>query len=98
MARLNVYQLANGPKVVDVQAGLLDELATRVVVPLIPLVNAPPPITDLNPVFDIGGIEHVMQTQAIAGIPKRELRHPILSLDRHHDQITRALDVLLLGY
>ena len=98
MARLDVYQLPNGTKVVDVQAGPLDYIATHVVVPLVPLANASQPIDDLNPVFDIDGIAHVMQTQAIAGVPKRELRKPIGSLDRHHDQIIRALDVLLLGY
>ena len=62
MARLDVYRLANGATVVDVQAGPLDYIATRVVVPLVPQVNAPLPIQDLNPVFDIGGIVHVMQT------------------------------------
>lgn len=98
MGRLDVYRLANGATVVDVQAGPLDYLATHVVVPLVPLTNASPPIDDLNPVFDIGGVAHVMQTQAIAGIPKRELCDPIVSLDRHHGRITRALDVLLLGY
>ena len=98
MTRLDVYQLPNGIKVVDVQAGPLDYIATHVVVPLVPLANAPPPIDDLNPVLDIDGIAYVMQTQAIAGIPKRELRQPIASLDRHHDRIVRALDVLLMGY
>ncbi len=98
MARLDVYVLANDVRVVDVQAGLLDSLATRAVVPLIAKVRAPPPIAHLNPVFDIDGIAYVMQTQAIAGILVRELRNPIASLDRHHDLITRALDVLLLGY
>ena len=98
MGRLDVYRLANGATVVDVQAGPLDYLATHVVVPLVPQVNAPSAIADLNPIFDIGGVAHVMQTQAIAGIPKRELRDPIVSLDRHHGRITRALDVLLLGY
>ncbi len=98
MARLDVYRLANGATVVDVQAGLLDHLATRIVVPLVPKISAPPPINDLNPMFEIDGIAHVMQTQATASIPKRELRAPIASLDRHHDRVTRALDVLLLGY
>lgn len=98
MARLDVYQLSNGVTVVDVQAGPLDRLATHVVVPLVPQARAPAPIDDLNPVFEIAGIAHVMQTQAIAGIPKRELRAPVASLDREHDRITRALDVPLLGY
>ena len=55
---------------------------------------APRPIT----VFDIDGVPHVMLTQAIASVPARELRRSIASLDQQRDQITRALDVLFLGF
>jgi len=37
-------------------------------------------------------------THAIASILTRDLRDPIASLARHHDAVTRALDILLLGY
>ena len=84
--------------VLDVQAALLDHLATRVVVPLLPLAGAPTPIKELNPVFDIDGEPHVMLTQAIASIPVRQLGRAVASLDSQHDQITRALDILLLGF
>lgn len=101
MARLDVYPMpGTGPRgyVLDVQAKLLDHLATRVVVPLLPLAAAPKPIQDLNPVFAIDGAPHVMLTQALASIPARELRGAIASLDREHDQVTRALDMLFLGH
>jgi toxin CcdB len=71
--------------VLDVQARLLDHFATRAMVPLLPLSNAPPPIAGLNPVFDVDGAPHVMPTQAIAGIPVRELKRAVASLDREHD-------------
>jgi toxin CcdB len=98
MARLDVYKLADEIYVVDVQANLLDRLDRRVVVPLVPRETSPAPIKELNPVFEIFGQTFVMQTQALANIPTRELRHPVASLDRQHDAITRALDILLLGY
>jgi toxin CcdB len=82
----------------DVQARLLDHLTTRVVVPLVPEPDAPKPIKELNPVFDVDGVPHVMLTQALASIPARELKRAVTSLDSQHDQVTRALDVLLLGY
>jgi toxin CcdB len=82
----------------DVQAKLLDHLATRVVVPLVPEPDAPKPIKELNPIFDVDGVSHVMLTQALASIPARELKRAVTSLDSEHDQVTRALDVLLLGY
>ncbi len=100
MARLDIYPMpgaGRGGYVVDVQARLLDHLATRAVIPLLPLSDAPPPIKDLNPVFDIEGTPHVLLTQAIASVPVRELRRAIASLDQDHDRITRVLDVLFLG-
>jgi toxin CcdB len=101
MARLDVYAMpgaAGRGYVIDVQASLLDHLASRAVVPLLPLAQCPPPITELNPVFEIDGTPHVMLTQAIAALPVRELRKPVTSLDRQHDAVTRALDILLIGY
>ncbi len=101
MARLDVYPMPGRGRsgyVVDVQASILDRLGTRVVVPLVPLSGAPTPIKELNPVFDIAGEPHVMLTQAIAAVQARELNDRHLSLDAHHDAITRALDILLIGY
>lgn len=101
MARLDVYPMPGKDGrgyVVDVQARLLDHLATRAVVPLVPQAAAPPPIRDLNPVFDIDDEPHVLLTQAIASIPARELRRAVTSLEREHDKVTRALDILLVGF
>jgi len=38
-----------------------------------------------------------MLTQAIATVPKRELRDCVASLRDHHDVVLRALDILLTG-
>ncbi len=84
--------------VLDVQAALLSALATRTVVPLVPIEGAPSPIGDLNPVFDILGQRHVMLTQAIASLPARELKRAVASLAADHDRIIRALDILLVGF
>ena len=100
MPRLDVYLTPGRGSgyVVDVQASLLDELATRAVIPLLPIATTPPPIRELNPVFDIEGAPHVLLTQAIASVPARELRRPVASLAGERDAITRALDILFLGY
>lgn len=87
-----------GGYVVDVQAELLSRLATRMVVPLVPVSDAPAPISDLNPIVNIDGVSHVLLTQALASIPVGELRKPVCSIDSHHDTITRALDVLFVGF
>lgn len=100
MPRLDVYPTPGHGSgyVVDVQAGLLEGLATRAVIPLLPTATAPAPLRELNPVFDIEGAPHVLLTQAIASVPARELRRPVASLARERDAITRALDILFLGY
>lgn len=101
MARLDVYPMpgrSGRGYVLDVQADLLNHLGTRAVVPLLPQAGAPPPIRDLNPIFEIGGEPHVMVTQAIASVPVKELGRAVASLDGRHDDVMRALDILLTGF
>lgn len=100
MARFDVHPMpgkGNG-YVLDVQAELLTHLATRVVVPLLPEDAAPPPISALNPVFEVKGKRHVMMTQALSAVPTRELKRAIGSLEAQHDAVMRALDLLLIGF
>jgi len=101
MARLDVYALPGAPGmgyVVDIQTELLVDLRTRVVVPLMPIGATSPPVRELNPVFEFGGGPHVFVSQALASVPARELRSCVGSLRDEHDVITRALDILLIGY
>ena len=100
MARLDVHPMPGKGEgyVVDVQAELLAHLSTRVVVPLLPEADVPLPISELNPVFEIKGKRHVMVTQALSAVFGRELKRVVTSLDAQHDSITRALDLLLVGF
>ncbi len=100
MARFDVHAMPGQRPgyLLDVQADLLDRLETRVVVPLFPETEAPPPIAGLNPVFDIQGQRHVMLTQSIATLRRRDLGKAVLSLDDQHQRIMNALDMLLTGY
>jgi len=100
MSRFDVHPLllgGGGGYVVDVQAELLAALATRIVVPLMPEAVIQKPISDLNPVFEIEGRRHVFVTQALACIPRRELRRKVFSLAEHRASLTRALDLLFAG-
>lgn len=100
MARLDVHPMPGEGEgyVVDVQAELLGHLSTRVVVPLLPEEKAARPISELNPIFEIEGKRHVMVTQALSAVSGRELKRAVASLDAQHDRITRALDLLLVGF
>lgn len=68
------------------------------VAPLLPERSAPRPIGDLNPVVDIGGERHVLLTQALASVPRRELGPVLGQLAAERDAITRALNTLFVGF
>jgi toxin CcdB len=74
MGRFDVYPSPGKNStgfVLDVQADLLNELATRVVVPLLPQDTAPKPARGLNRAFEIDGRPHLTLTQFIAAVAKK---------------------------
>lgn len=99
MSRYDVYPNPSGSGfLIDIQANILQQMSTRVVIPLLPAGEAPKPAKILNPVFDIAGQPHVMVTQYLATVPERELRLPTCNLQYKHDEITAAIDFLLHGF
>lgn len=98
MAQFDVLALASGAEfVIDCQSDLLEQLDTRLVVPLIPADHAPTPAQRLNPMFTIGGQNHVMVTQFAAAVHRRELGEVVSSLRERSFEIVGALDVLISG-
>lgn len=98
MARFDVYKTNQAGYLLDVQTDLLAGLNTRVVVPLLPVNDAPKPAKRLNPVFDIDGQQLLMATQYMAAIPATELKQVITSLADHHHEVSEALDMLFVGF
>ena len=99
MAKFDVHLLRDGSTlVVDCQADLLCDLKTRLVVPLIPIREAPKPAARLNPVFQIDGEAYAMATQAAATIPVAELQSRVATLVEHDITIGNALDMLISGF
>ena len=99
MARFDLYSgMGDGERyVVDVQADLLEPLATRVVIPLLPL-GVTKVIRNLNPVVRIDDQDFVVVTQELSAVRRSELRRKVGSLADRRDEITRALDILLVGF
>lgn len=105
MARFDVYRnpsagAADTPFLVDVQADLLGDLETRVVIPLrrrdrFPSVRTP---SDLIPCVEVEGMACLVETPKLAAIPLRVLKAPVASLADRRDDITRALDFLFQGF
>ena len=102
MARFDVYRLkveTAVPLVVDVQADLLEILRTRVVVPLLPFVEAEQEVAArLKPIIDIAGDDHVLMTTDLGALPSVALGERVASVEQHRQIITDALDFLFQGF
>jgi len=89
----------DGGLVVDVQSDLINILATRVVVPLLPRGGSPDRAQRLNPVFVLPEAGEVaLFPQFIATLPRAALGSPVGSLEPERDRIRTALDMLFLGF
>jgi toxin CcdB len=99
MARHDVFANPDGPGwLLDVQADILHGLNTRIVVPLLPVDDAPLRAARLNPAFVIEHVEVSMVTQYLAAVPVSALRDRVVNLSDHHRQIIDALDMLFVGF
>ncbi len=98
LAKYDVYDNpAEGGLLLEVQADVLSEFSSRVVVPLVPGIHHRP-VDRLNPVFKIGDAEWVMFTQYLTAVPKSVLKEKIGHLGGEHDRIVAALDMLFQGF
>jgi toxin CcdB len=101
MAQFDVFRnLRAGlyPLLLDVQADLLSQLATRVVVPLAKRDRYPAiALARATPVANIAGIEYVLLVPLLAAIPKAALGKTVGSLTSRRAEIIAALDLLLTG-
>jgi toxin CcdB len=99
MARFDVFRNPDGEGyLLDVQADLLGNLNTRVVVPLLPSAMAPKAAKTLNPCFELAGETVVMATQFMAAVPAPLLRMPVTGLQAQRDEIVAAIDFLMQGF
>lgn len=99
MAKFDVYRLlGEATLVLDCQADLLEELATRLVVPLLPEIDVPRAMARLNPRFMLEGQTLVMATHLASAVPVKALDVRVASLLREQDAITNALDMLICGF
>lgn len=101
MAQFDVFRHARSkryPYLLDLQADLLRDLATRVVAPLMPIERLRgKPIGRLNPVVTIDGAPHVVVLQELAAFPTSELRETVATLRPRRDELIGAIDLLFSG-
>ena len=104
MAQFDVYANPNPttkraiPYLLDVQADLLNDLATRVVVPLYAATAVTKAAQHLNPRFQVKRTTVIMSTAELAGVPLAALGERVDSLQQHRSEIIAALDFLISGF
>lgn len=99
MARFDLHRRCGTRDwLLDVQSDLLEDLPTRLVVPVLPAAEAPPPLNELNPQVEIEGALHTILPQYMAAIERRELGKPLNSLAAQGERIDRALHLLHQGF
>ena len=79
------------------QADLFDDLATRVVAPLIPADCYGPRLDWLNPTVRIRDIEYVVSMAELAGVPASIIGATVASAESKRHEAISALDFLFTG-
>lgn len=102
MARFDVYKYNNPtvPLVLEVQADILSELGTCVVIPLIPETKAKQEtLPKLKPVVAIEGKNYILMTTDIGTVIRSSLGEVTSNIENDYRQIvTEALDFLFQGF
>ncbi len=104
MAQFDVYENPNAgtreqiPYLLDVQADLLEGLATRAVVPLVAASAMGEGTLILNPRFNVKRLAVVMSTAELAGVPANLLTERVYSLKEKRKEIVAALQFLFAGF
>ncbi len=104
MAQFTVHRNKNSrtaelyPYLVDIQNGLLEDLKTRVVIPVEKVADfVGKPLERLMPVIVIAGERYVLMTPLMAGIARGELGEAVAELGEYRNEILGAMDFLVSG-
>jgi toxin CcdB len=104
VARFDVFQHPDPalrvvtPFLLDVQNDYIDQLQSRVVIPLRLATKFGPPMRDLNPSFTVSKMKVVLDTAALAAFPSNGLTKAVTNLSAHSQDVLAALDTLFGSY
>jgi toxin CcdB len=87
------------PYLVDIQHVVLDDLNTRMVIPLGKLAHFKhDAMQTISPVIEFEGEELVLLTPQIAAMPASQLKEPVGSLAHFRGEIVAAIDFAVSGF
>lgn len=86
------------PYLINVQNDILNELNSRIVIPLSPYTALDKTNAEkLCPVIDVENESFVLLTHQMASVPKASLKQKVISVENHRYEILGAIDFLLTG-
>ena len=86
------------PYLLNVQSDIIDELNTRMVIPLVPLATfIGRPAQRLNPVISVEGEKHLVLIQEMAAVRLAQLGEEVSDVQESRQLIKDAIDFLLDG-
>lgn len=98
MAQFKAYRLPEGGLVLDLRSDLV-ATASRVVAPLVAVGGEVPPLSRLEPLFEIDGALHALHVSELLSVRRRFVSgEPVADLSGDDYPIRRALDVLFSGF
>jgi len=104
MAQFDVYSNPNPvtkrviPYLLDIQTDLLNNLTTRVVIPLYTVSAMGKPAKHLNLQFSVKRTTVIMSTAELAGVAVNSLGEKVCSLKDNRNEIIAAIDFLVTGF
>jgi toxin CcdB len=100
MARFDVHLIeGTDQRVVDIQADILRDLRTRLVVPLgVYSTTQNEAAKRLRPRINFEDLSYVLNTPELAAVPVARLSPAVGSLLSHRDDIIDAIDFLMQGF
>lgn len=101
MARFDVYQYEGRDfnLVLDLQANILSDLETRIVIPLYPVNDFKQEIQEtFRPVLVIENKRYILMTTSLATILVKNLGTQIANIGDEHYKIMNAVDFLFQGF
>jgi len=104
MAQFDVYANPNPatkrtiPFLLDIQTDLLNNLTTRVVIPLYKVSAMGKAAKHLNLQLSVKRTTVIMSTAELAGVAVNRLGDQVCSLKEHRNEIIAAIDFLVTGF
>lgn len=87
------------PYLLDVQSDIIEELNTRVVIPLYPSGRlTTPPVRRLTPILNVEGTDYLVMTHEMASVRMTQIGEQVMNARPWRQAIKNALDFVFDGF